>query len=481
MAYARSHWKAFLAVSGLLLLSLAAYRFAACYVLMPVHLTLSGGSVCPLRSEMAQRIHDEVSADGIVLEPVRDTSSESVCSHVDNHALDLGLVLGGFPVGAYANVRQVATLGVEPLQLLVRGELVGNSPLTLELLRGRRVSLGEQGTNGELLAADLLSLAGLRPATPKSAGDFMPVYSTEAELLGQLRAMKRAAAPVRDVLAQRLPDAVLIVDSIPSELVDEFVRTAGYRFVPLPYATALHLDIRRDHGAAGRQLESSRIEPAVIPAYAYGIEPAAPPVDFPTIGLRLLLVAHKDVANRTVDRLLRSLDKGMAQRYHVDLDAGNVNTEFPLHPGAAAFAAGRRPAAVGEWLQSITNFLSVVGAGAAGGLALWGFVRGLRAIHPDVHLKQIDRIERLLTGRELDESAPQLPLEFVNFLESRLAHIKQTAIDDFADGRLEGDQALVSILTLVADTRHLLVQRRKQLCQEASAGEQRFGRRSEAA
>ena len=61
---------------------------------------------------------------------------------------------------------------------------------------------------------------------------------------------------------------------------------------------------------------------------------------------------------------------------------------------------------------------------------------------------------------------PRCPREFIDYLEGRLAQIKQTAIEDYASGRLQGEDALMSILTLTADTRHLLVQRRKQLCQE---------------
>jgi FMN phosphatase YigB (HAD superfamily) len=90
-------------------------------------------------------------------------------------------------------------------------------------------------------------------------------------------------------------------------------------------------------------------------------------------------------------------------------------------------------------------------------------------VQPDVHLRQIDRIERLLRGNELDESAPTLPREFLEYLESRLSQIKQAAIEDYAKGRLDGDEALVGILTLVADTRHLLAQRRKQLAGASSA------------
>jgi TRAP-type uncharacterized transport system substrate-binding protein len=459
-------WKIFLAGCGVVMVSLAAYNYLACYCSQPVRLTISGGNVCPLRSEMAKRICSEVASSGVLLEAVFDTTSEKISADVNERRLDLGLVLGGIPADAYPNVRQVATLGVEPLHLLVKRDLATGPLPSLLALRGRRVSLGQRGSNGALLAEELLRFAGLRVPTAREQGDFEAVYTNEDEMIAQLQTWQRAAAPVRTVLAERMPDAVFIVDSLPSALVDELVKTAGYQLVPLPYATALHLDNRRDHAHEGHRLESSRLEACVIPAYTYSIEPASPPQDCPTVGLRLLLVSHKNVPSHALIKFLRGLDQGLAQRYHVDLDAGNVNAEYPLHPGATAFAQGRRPFSLAQMLEPLTNFLSVLGAGAAGALAFWGFLRGLRAVSPDVHLRQIDRIERLLTGSELDETAPTLPLDFINFLEARLAQVKQAAIEDYAHGRLEHDEALVSILTLIADTRHLLIQRRKQLCQE---------------
>jgi TRAP-type uncharacterized transport system substrate-binding protein len=466
MPSSRLSWKVFLAVGGLALLGLAAYNCLAIYCAAPIRLTISGGNVCPLRSELAKRICAEVCNAGVILDAVPETNSDAICEAVDAGKLDVGLVLGGFPQDSHPNVRQVATLGVEPLHLLVRGELLDGITPSLDLLRGRRVSLGERGTNGMRLAADLLRLAGLRATTLKAAGDFEAVYSSEAETIAQLRSWKRASPPVRALLAERLPDALFVVDSLPAPLVDALVKIAGYQLVPLPYATALHLDNRRDETLQADGLLESRLEATTIPAYAYGIAPAVPPADCPTFGLRLLLIAHKDVSTNAVLRLLRSLDQGGARRYHVDLDAVGVDNELPLHPGAVAFAQGRRPMAVNELLEPLTNFLSVLGAGAAGGLAFWGFLRGLRAVHPDVHLKQIDRIERLLAGSEQDDSAPTLPREFIDFLEAQLARIKQAAIDDYSQGRLDNNEALLSILTLVADTRNLLVQRRKQLCLE---------------
>jgi hypothetical protein len=332
-----------------------------------------------------------------------------------------------------------------------------------------------------MLAESFLQFAGFTITTPEARGDLEAVYTREADAIAQLETWKRAAPPVRAVLAERLPDAFFIVDSMPSPLVDELVQRAGYTLVPLPYATALHLNKRRDSAHAPNMLDSNRIEPTAIPAFTYGVAPATPPADCPTFGLRLLLVANKKVSSKAVLRLLRALDKGLAQQYHVDLDAVGTTNDYPVHPGAKAFAKDRKPLTLGQMLEPLTNFLSVLGAGAAGGLALWGFLRGLHAIHPDVHLRQIDRIERLLQGQEADEGAPQLPLDFIDYLEGRLAQIKQAAIEDYARGRLEKDEALVGILTLVSDTRHLLMQRRNEVCHHQSAGAGRASRLVEAA
>jgi TRAP-type uncharacterized transport system substrate-binding protein len=468
MSTKRLRWKIGLALCACVLLGLAAYNYIECYCRRPIQMTISGGNVCPLRSEMAKRICAEVEGAGVELQAVARTNSDSIVADVDARRLDLGLVLGGFPPELHGNVRQVATLGVEPLHLLVRRELAAGPVQSLELLRGRRVSLGEQGTNAERLALDVMRFAGLHPQAKNRAGDFEAVYTRETEMIEQLQTWKRAAPPVQAVLAERLPDAFFVVDSLPAPLVDELVNVAGYKLMPLPYATALHLDRRRDDAHDDRSLLESRIEAVTIPAYTYGLAPATPPEDCPTFGLRLLLVANKQVSSNAILRLLRALDQGAAKRYHVDLDAVGVDSELPLHPGAVAFAQGRRPMAVNELLEPLTNFLSVIGAGAAGGLALWGFLRGLRAVHPDVHLRELDRIERLLTGSEVDDSAPILPREFLDFLEARLAQIKQAAIDDYAQGRLANDEGLLGILTLISDTRHVLGQRRKQLCAKDS-------------
>jgi hypothetical protein len=70
----------------------------------------------------------------------------------------------------------------------------------------------------------------------------------------------------------------------------------------------------------------------------------------------------------------------------------------------------------------------------------------------------------LVRGVESEDAAPTAPTEFLVFLEARLAQLKQTVVEDYARGRLAGDDALIGILTLIADTRNLLVQTHARLC-----------------
>jgi len=463
MVDSRRWWTIGGGVLGAVLLSIAAYNYVRCYCTAPVKLSLSGGSVCPLRSEMAKKIAASISGN-VAVEVCEGTNSEQICEAVESGTLDLGLILGGLPTAKFKNVRQVARLGVEPLHLVVRREILEqNAAPSLELLRGRRVEVGEAGANGTRLAEDLLQLAGLNANAIEGTPDYVVERHSEAELLKLAAAWRGASEAEQETLKKRLPDAVFVVDSMPSELVDLLVATGEYGLMPLPYATALHVDSRRDHGGSQVQLRNDRVETVTIPAFAYGIQPAAPAQDYETIGLRLLLVARKDVPSDALLKALRSMSDAAAMHTQVALDVTNPNPEFPIHAGAEAFLRARRPIDLGEILGPTTDALSVFGATVAGCLAMWGFIRGLRAIHPDVHLRQIDRIERLLQGNELDESAPTLPREFLEYLEGRLSHIKQTAIEDYANGRLDGDEALVGILTLVTDTRHLLAQRRTLL------------------
>src|SRR5690606_36577460 len=149
---------------------------------------------------------------------------------------------------------------------------------------------------------------------------------------------------------------------MPSELVDLLVRNGDYTLLPLPFAKALHVDSRRDHAGNQVQLRNDRVEAVTIPAFVYGIQPATPAQDCETIGLRLLLVANKDVPSDALYNALRSLSDAAAMHTQTKLDVTNPNPEFPVHSGAEAFLRARRPIDFNEILGPTTDALSVFGA-----------------------------------------------------------------------------------------------------------------------
>ena len=82
-------------------------------------------------------------------------------------------------------------------------------------------------------------------------------------------------------------------------------------------------------------MRNDRVEAVTIPAFAYGIEPAAPAQNCETIGLRLLLVANKNVSSDALFDALRAMSDAVAAHTQVILDTTNANPEFPVHPGSA--------------------------------------------------------------------------------------------------------------------------------------------------
>ncbi len=147
---------------------------------------------------------------------MRTGGSNEAIARVESGELDYALVLGGRDFSRYANVRQVAALHVEPMQLLVKSEHAEAVAKHLGDLRGKVVHLGggpESATYN--LARELLTLVGLGP------GD----YEARTEGPG-------AAVGAGD--SARLPDALFITAAPPLT----FVRRGRARLpdhpVPVP-------------------------------------------------------------------------------------------------------------------------------------------------------------------------------------------------------------------------------------------------------
>src|SRR5262249_39970032 len=150
------------------------------------------------------------------------------------------------------------------------------------------------------LATAILEFVGLQPRERDPVHGYVPLNFARQRLFEE-----------QDTT--RLPDAVFLVSTLPSSTTRYLVTKHGYRLVPLPFAEALSLEslekAAEDDPQAPRQdqVVLGRIQPSTIPAYTYGIVPPVPEQPLPTLGTRLLLVAHKDVPPRAVFQLVEEI------------------------------------------------------------------------------------------------------------------------------------------------------------------------------
>src|SRR5262249_52432168 len=142
--------------------------------------------------------------------------------------LDVALVQGGLKATGRPHVRQVLTLHLEALHLLVKKDLFDDVSRHLGALEGKTVSVGEAGSGTHSLSVQGPAFAGLHPRGADHPDGYVPLALSRQQLFAE----KDDA---------RLPDAVLLVSLLPSPTARYLVTKHGYRLVPLPFGEAFAL------------------------------------------------------------------------------------------------------------------------------------------------------------------------------------------------------------------------------------------------
>jgi TRAP-type uncharacterized transport system substrate-binding protein len=228
----------------------------------------SAGDTLGVRHQLAQLLKREVGGRGIRLEFHETSGSEEALAQVNDHALDLALVQGGLRDSDFPNVRQVATLHVEPLHLLVKKELAEGVAGHLTALNGKTVNLGPVGSGTHALSSEVLAFAGLQPRAAGRATGYIPMELTRHQLFDE---------PDRD----RLPEAVFLVSTMPANAARFLVQKRDYRLVPLPFGEAFALESLTPPGSAPppeQRIDKARTSATTIPAFTYGLDPPRCPL-----------------------------------------------------------------------------------------------------------------------------------------------------------------------------------------------------------
>jgi TRAP-type uncharacterized transport system substrate-binding protein len=413
-------------------------------------LSLTAGNALGARHQLAQRLQKQASERGLTFVIHPSQGSEQALDWVNNRQVEVALVQGALSAAGRPNVRQVAALHVEAMHLAVKKDLAAGASASLTALSGKTVDLGELGSGTHSLALAILEFVGLQPRDRDPVQGYVPVNLNRQQLFAE-----------QDPSC--LPDAIFLVSSLPSSTTRYLVTRHGYRLVPLPFAEALALEWLEKPAAADQeeagsgQLELGRIQAAAIPAYTYGIEPAVPATRLPTLGTRLLLVAHKDVPARAMFQLVEATyGSEFAQIVHPPLDARlmDLPPEFPWHAGALLYQQRNAPLLSGAVMDSAHKAFAIFAAAASGLFVLWQWTRlygnasrnrGFRD-----YFAQVTRIEERML--EAEQGAPLSASELIA-LRDRLQRLKTDVVDQFASADLAGKDLLFGFLLQVNNVR----------------------------
>jgi TRAP-type uncharacterized transport system substrate-binding protein len=408
-------------------------------------LTMTAGSALDTRHKLATMLGQEMAAHGLTLELQETAGSEEALDRVNKRSLDLALIQGGLKVEGRTNVRQVATLHVEPVHLLVKKELLDMVSEHLDALKSRTVNLGPRGSGTHAISTAILAFAGLQEDGPNRIG-YLPNTRSRSQLV----------APQVDRGA--LPDAVFLVSSMPSETARYLVHEHDYRLVPLPFGEAFSLDALAEGG--NTRIEKGCIASTTIPAFAYSVEPPVPPTATPTFGTRLLLVAHKDVDRQAIRRLVEgtfTTEFAKVMRPPLDPKLLDLPPEYPWHDGTRLYLERNTPIVSGVLVDAAQKGFAIFAAAASGLFVLWQWYKKRSELHRDEGLKeylaQVVSIEQETLRAE--GSAPADPAALQVLLQ-KLCQLKTEALERFAASELTGEELLHGFLLHANDVRDRL-------------------------
>jgi TRAP-type uncharacterized transport system substrate-binding protein len=414
-------------------------------------LRMTSGETVGTRHELAQVLRRHAAHDGITIEIEATAGSEAALDAVNSGLLDAALVQGSLRLERRPHVRQVATLHVEPLHLLVKKELAAAVTSNLSALEGHSVNLGEVGSGTHSLAVDVLDFAGLQALSDARPKGYIPTTWKAQKLIAE---KERA----------RLPDAVFLVASLPSEVAKTLVARHDYRLVPMAFAEAFALDALASQDVDSARstpdrVEKHRVLATTIPAFTYQVEPPVPPTPVPALGTRLLLVAHQDVDPHAIRQLVETVyftEFISVLRPPSDVKLLDKPPEFPWHTGTRDFLERNTPIVSGALMDATHKGLAILAAAVSGLFVLWQWRRmrsrylgGLRSYVGSVvliedHARQVERDQ--MGG-----------LQHLVELRDELARLKTEAIERFSRGELaDAELLLQAFIIQINDVRDYL-------------------------
>jgi TRAP-type uncharacterized transport system substrate-binding protein len=387
-------------------------------------LRFSAGSSLSRRAELASRLEKFATTKRVFLRPTPMSGSGAVLGEISAGRLDVGLVQGGLPREG-TPIRQVAILGDEVFHVFVKPTVLATSGSTHPVFAcpaGLKVNIGAPGSGTRVLAEEVL--------------DFMECDGQPPATRMELSYENLLTLPEAD-----RPDVLFGVASLPWDFGQRIVAEWGYALAEIPFGEALAL---RDPG-----LHATR-----IPEYVYGVNPPVPATSLPAIGTRLYLVAREGVPEEAITRLMEVIhETDLARSAGLDefrLEDVPRYRQYPLHAGTVRYLHRNDPLLDGGIIESAENLRSFLVSLAIAGVLLWRWRVRSRLVGFEAYLDRASIIENEALELERADALDVLKLQE---FRRRLTTLKGEALDKHAEGKLTGEEHLLSFLAHVNDVR----------------------------
>ncbi|MGD9645041.1 MAG: TAXI family TRAP transporter solute-binding subunit [Pirellulales bacterium] len=386
------------------------------------HLRMTAGDPLGHRNDLAEILRDEAKHYAVDLELVPTSGGDRALELVAAGKLDVAMIAG---LTSYRSpeLREVIAVLREPLHLFVRNSISIDGGA--DALRGKRLNLGTKQSDTRLVAERVLTFMGL-----ESGRDYEPSYLSFLEL---------TATPT-----EQLPDGIFVVAPLPATTRVGLARRSEFHMFPLPFGEAM-------------SLREGRLHPAEIPAFTYGFNPPIPPAALPTVATPTLIVAHRDVPEVAIGRLLSALfENEFSRRANLPaLTTASIDPrhDFPLHRGTQSYLRRKDPLLTIELIDGLENLRSFLASGALAAFLLWRWWRARRLLGFEIYFDQVTEIEQEALALE---SQGGLTEPQRRQLRQRLSGVKSTALESFAEGHLPGGEQLVGFLTHARDVHALI-------------------------
>lgn len=410
-------------LATILVMALAGWCGVSLWELLPRSYTLriTGGDILGNRHKLTTVLRQEAAKRSInlVIEPI--SGSLAALEAVNNGEVDLAIIQGGLDVHL-PNVRHVTAILPEIVHVLVKPEIKD-----IKDLKGKVINMGSKEGGTRIVAQTVLEFSQLERGVDYAETN----YSSE----------KLTALPLR-----KMPDAIFILSTLPSFLVEYLVKHYGYQMLELPFPASL-------------SLRFGWVANATILSYTYSVSPPIPAKDIKALGVNMFMVANAKCPPAAVADLLEvlfSVSMESALRQKLDPKLVTVPSGFPISEGTTTFLKRQDPVFSEKTWKKAQGIFGLVMSLASGFLVItrWLMGSGSSREEADREFKRY-LVEIAATERELSnlESSGSLDRAALQRLIEKIDALYATGLERYTKLKLGDANLMDRFLLAIQETR----------------------------